>query len=85
MRLTTCRLALIATAICSLLTPAAASATATPEQISTATNNGVTYLKGLQNSETGAIPGFGGDWALTFLNRATSPRPSSLAQAASVP
>ncbi len=28
-------------------------------------NNGVTYLKGLQNSETGAISGFGGDWALT--------------------
>jgi hypothetical protein len=65
MRLTTRRLALIATAVCSLLTPAAASATANPEQISTAMNNGVTYLKGLQNGETGAISGFGGDWALT--------------------
>ncbi len=33
MRLTTCRLALVAAAVCSLLAPAAASATATPEQI----------------------------------------------------
>jgi hypothetical protein len=65
MRLTTRRLAPLATAVCMLLTPATASATATPEQISTALNNGVTYLKGLQNSETGAISGFGGDWALT--------------------
>jgi len=65
MRLTTCRLALIATATCSLLAPASASATATPEQISTAMSNGVTYLKGLQSKETGAIAGFGGDWALT--------------------
>jgi hypothetical protein len=65
MRLTTCRLAPIAAAICSLLAPATASATATPEQITTAMNNGVSYLKGLQNSETGAISGFGGDWALT--------------------
>ncbi len=65
MRLITCRLALVAAAIGALLAPAAASATATPEQIATAVSNGVTYLKGLQNSETGAISGFGGDWALT--------------------
>jgi hypothetical protein len=57
--------AMLAAALCSLLVPAAASATATPEQITIALNNGVTYLKGLQNSETGAIAGFGGDWALT--------------------
>jgi len=57
--------AMLAAALCSLLLPAAASATATPEQITTALSNGVTYLKGLQNSETGAISGFGGDWALT--------------------
>jgi hypothetical protein len=48
----------------SLLAPAAASATSTPEQIATSRSNGVTYLKGLQK-ETGAIPGFGGDWSLT--------------------
>jgi len=65
MRLTIRRLALIATATCSLLAPASASATATPEQISIALNNGVTYLKGQQSAETGAIAGFGGDWALT--------------------
>lgn len=66
MRLTIRRLgALLVAALCPLLLPAAASATATPEQIATAMNNGVTYLKGLQNNETGAISGFGGDWALT--------------------
>src|SRR6476660_39240 len=65
MRPTTWRRALLAAAACALLAPATASATATPEQITTALNNGVTYLKGLQNSETGAISGFGGDWALT--------------------
>lgn len=65
MRLTTCRVALAATAVASLLAPAAASATATPEQISSSISTGLTYLKGLQNTSTGAIPGFGGDWALT--------------------
>jgi len=64
MRPLTCHLALIAAAIGSLLAPAAASATATPEQIEKARNEGVTYLKGLQK-ESGEIPGFGGDWALT--------------------
>jgi len=64
MRPTTCRLALIAAAIGSLLAPAAASATATAEQIEKARNEGVTYLKGLQK-ESGEISGFGGDWALT--------------------
>lgn len=64
MRPVTCRLALIAAAIGSLLAPVAASATATPEQIEKARNEGVTYLKGLQK-ESGEIPGFGGDWALT--------------------
>jgi len=64
MRPITCRLALIAAAIGSLLAPAAASATATPEQIEKARNEGVTYFKGLQK-ESGEIPGFGGDWALT--------------------
>lgn len=65
MRQTTCRLALIAAAIASLLAPAAASATASPEEIASSVSKGHTYLKGLQNKETGAIPGFGGDWALT--------------------
>jgi hypothetical protein len=65
MRPTTWRLAPIAAAVCALLVPATAAATATPEQITTALNSGVTYLKGLQSSETGAISGFGGDWALT--------------------
>src|SRR5262249_54971389 len=65
MRHTTCRLAVLAAAIGSLLAPAAASATATAEEISSSTSKGVTYLKELQSKETGAIPGFGGDWALT--------------------
>lgn len=65
MRPITRRLAPIAAAVAMLMAPATASATATPEQISTAVSNGVTYMKGLQNSETGAISGFGGDWALT--------------------
>jgi hypothetical protein len=64
MRPITCRLALIAAAICSLLMPAAASATATPEQIEKSRNEGIAYLKGLQK-ESGEIAGFGGDWALT--------------------
>ncbi len=64
MRPITCRVALIAAALGSLLAPAVASATATPEQIEKARNEGVTYLKGLQK-ESGEIPGFGGDWALT--------------------
>jgi len=65
MRQTTSRLASIAVAIGALLVPATASATASPEEISTSLSSGVSYLKGLQNSETGAISGFGGDWALT--------------------
>jgi hypothetical protein len=64
MRPITCRLALIAAAIGLLLAPAAALATATPAQIEKSMNEGVTYLKGLQK-ESGEIPGFGGDWALT--------------------
>jgi hypothetical protein len=65
MRQLSSRLAPIAVAIAALLVPASASATATPEQITSAINKGLTYTKGLQNTETGAIPGFGGDWALT--------------------
>jgi len=65
MRRLSSRLALIAAAIVALLVPATASATATPEQITSAANKGLTYVKGLQSSETGAIAGFGGDWALT--------------------
>ncbi len=64
MRPTTCRLALIATALASLLAPASALATASAEQVTTSMNKGVEYLKGLQK-ESGEIPGFGGDWALT--------------------
>ncbi|HEX5713938.1 MAG TPA: hypothetical protein VFX85_11545 [Solirubrobacterales bacterium] len=45
--------------------PAVASATATSEEITSAASKGMTYVKGLQNTTTGAIPGFGGDWALT--------------------
>jgi hypothetical protein len=59
------RLATLVVVGISLLAPTAASANSTPEQIATARSNGVTYLKGLQNEKTGAIPGFGGDWSLT--------------------
>lgn len=55
--------------LASLLAPVAASATATPAEISTSLGKGVEYLKGLQ-TESGEIPGFGGDWALTSLSAA---------------
>jgi hypothetical protein len=58
------RLAPIAVALAALLAPAAASATATPEEIASSIGKDHTYLKGLQK-ESGEIPGFGGDWALT--------------------
>jgi hypothetical protein len=58
------RLAPIVVALAALLAPATASATATPEEITSSIGKGHTYLKGLQK-ETGEIPGFGGDWALT--------------------
>ncbi|HSS34178.1 MAG TPA: hypothetical protein VLL27_12940 [Solirubrobacterales bacterium] len=58
------RAALFAAALASLLAPAAASATATPGEISTSLSKGVEYLKGLQK-ESGEIAGFGGDWSLT--------------------
>jgi hypothetical protein len=64
MRQLTCRLALAGAALAALLAPATASATASAEEITASMNSGVTYLKG-QQSETGAISGFGGDWALT--------------------
>ena len=59
------RLAPIVVTVASLVVPTVASATATPEEIASSIGKGQTYLKGLQNKETGAIPGFGGDWALT--------------------
>jgi hypothetical protein len=65
MRYLTRRLALVAVGACALLAPSTALAFSTPEQIATARGKGVTYLKELQNKETGAIPGFGGDWSLT--------------------
>lgn len=64
MRLTIMRAALCAAVLALLIAPAAASATATPGEISSALSKGVEYLKGLQK-EGGEIPGFGGDWALT--------------------
>jgi hypothetical protein len=66
MRPITWRLALIVAALASLLAPAAASAIATPTEISNSLGKGVEYLKGLQK-ESGEIAGFGGDWALTSL------------------
>ncbi|HZO05231.1 MAG TPA: hypothetical protein VFB52_02515 [Solirubrobacterales bacterium] len=65
MRHTTWRLALLAAALVALLVPSSALATATAEEITGSIGKGLTYVKGLQNKETGAIPGFGGDWALT--------------------
>lgn len=64
MRSAITRLALGAVGVCALLAPAAASATSTNEQITTAASNGITYLKTLQK-EDGSISGFGGDWSLT--------------------
>jgi hypothetical protein len=66
-RLRSTRVPLVAAlSLCLLLLPASASATSTAKQISEATASGVTYLKSLQET-SGAIPGFGGDWALTSL------------------
>jgi hypothetical protein len=64
MRLTNCRLAAIAVTAAALLAPTMASATATPEEITSSLSKGLTYLKG-QQQESGEISGFGGDWALT--------------------
>src|SRR5262249_16221390 len=58
------RAALFAAVLASLLLPAMASATATPAEISSSLGKRPEYLKGLQK-ESGEIPGFGGDWALT--------------------
>jgi hypothetical protein len=66
MRYITARLALLAAILVALALPAFASATATPTEISGALGKGVTYLKG-QQSTSGEIPGFGGDWALSSL------------------
>lgn len=66
MRFPTRRVLLAVIGACLLLAPATASATSTEEQIKTARNNGVTYLKGLQK-ESGEIASFGGDWSLTSL------------------
>ena len=66
MRPTICRMALVAAALGLLLAPASASAIATAKQIEESVSKGVTYLKGLQN-ESGAMTGFGGDWALASL------------------
>src|ERR1044072_8594924 len=66
MRPTICRMGLVAAALRLLLAPASASAIATAKQIEESVSKGVTYLKGLQN-ESGAMTGFGGDWALASL------------------
>lgn len=71
MRLTSLRLALLATALAALLAPASAAAKASTEEINTAKGKGVEYLKGLQK-ESGEIAGFGGDWALTALAAAAT-------------
>jgi hypothetical protein len=65
MRQLTIRLALAVAALAALLLPAVAAATATPEEVTSSASKGMTYVKGLQSTTTGAIPGFGGDWALT--------------------
>lgn len=56
-----CQLTLVALAIASLAMPAAASAIATPEEISSSINKGLTYLKGIQSTEDGSIS----EWTLT--------------------
>jgi hypothetical protein len=66
MRSLTARLALLAATLLALALPAAASATATSTEIASALTKGVTYLKNLQTN-SGEIPGFGGDWALSSL------------------
>jgi hypothetical protein len=52
------RIAVIAIGICCLLSPAAASATSTPEQILSSRSKGVTYLEGLQETSGGFLS----DW-----------------------
>jgi hypothetical protein len=60
------RVALVAWGALALLAPTSALATSTPEQIATAVNGGIAYLK-TQQQKDGSISGFGGDWSLTSL------------------
>jgi hypothetical protein len=66
MRTLTLRLAAIAAGLCTLLAPAASSATSTTAEIEASVSKGASYLRSLQET-SGAIPGFGGDWSLTSL------------------
>jgi hypothetical protein len=47
--------------------PATAAATSTQAEIDTATGKAADYIRSQQEAATGAIPGFGGDWATTAL------------------
>jgi len=47
--------------------PGAANATSTDAEVDVAVENAVEYLRSQQEAATGAIPGFGGDWAATAL------------------
>jgi hypothetical protein len=47
--------------------PATANATSTQVEIDAAVDKAVEYLRSGQDTATGAIPGFGGEWALTAL------------------
>jgi hypothetical protein len=66
MSLATRRSSPLALAVCALLAPCSAHATATTNEIEAAKQAGVAYLKSLQQPN-GEFPGFGREWVLTAL------------------
>ena len=59
--------ALCASLLSLLAFPAAAAATSSPTEIDTAIDAAVDYIGLQQDTATGAVPGFGGDWSATSL------------------
>jgi hypothetical protein len=59
--------ALCASLLSLLAFPAGAAATSSPAEIDAAIDGGAAYLRLQQETATGAVPGFGGDWSATSL------------------
>ncbi len=62
--------ALCASFLAFAVLPSAATATSTQSEIDTAVEKATEYLRAQQEAATGAIPGFGGDWATPALTAA---------------
>jgi hypothetical protein len=60
--------ALVAAAIgAAFLVPVGSASAATSEQVTNAVQAATTWIRGQQNTTTGALEGFGGDWSLSAL------------------